>query len=57
MQKSKVSKSPKQKRRRQVNLKDFKVVVSVTPITEQESKERLKHLCKLIFPIVSANSA
>ena len=56
MQKKK-AKKVSQKRRRQIKIKEFEIVINEAEISEYQNKERIKHLCQLIFPNISAQAS
>ncbi len=56
MQKKK-TKQANPKRRRQIKIKEFEIVIKEAEISEYQNKERIKHLCQLIFPNISVQAS
>ncbi|MFT6631908.1 MAG: hypothetical protein ACJAS4_001869 [Bacteriovoracaceae bacterium] len=53
MQKKKAKKAT-QMRKRQIKIKEFEIIIKEAEISEYQNKERIKHLCHLIFPNLQA---
>jgi|TARA_Y100000590_G_scaffold281237_1_gene316004 hypothetical protein len=53
----KKAKATGKKRRRQIKINEFQIVIKEAEISEYQNKERIKHLCQLIFPNISAQAS
>jgi len=53
----KKTKKVETKRKRQIKIDEFEILIKEVQISEYQNKERIKHLCQLIFPNISVQTS